>query len=215
MAEVSDFDSEASLIESLEGKFTGNPKTMFGTAYHSLIEKDFKYSKAKKRFIVGDFHFTEEQAKPGIMYKRAHESMVHEMVVSKIYETKYFPIQVSGRIDGIEGLYIRDIKNKFREPKVQEYMQSIQWSCYLDMLDLNTFYFDLFEIKNYPEFLPDKAPYFFPDVEVIAHEPIECLRYKDMDKDILELLNFFLEYIHNRNFIHLLKPAINHENIIF
>lgn len=106
MNDESSFDTEESLIESLKGLFIGNDKTRFGSAYHKIIEGDF-YTSDEDVVIVNSeanhFVFSMEQSSPAIEFKASHPLMVHEMNVSKVYETVYFPIQVSGRIDGIEG----------------------------------------------------------------------------------------------------------------
>lgn len=214
MEEVSPVDTEESLIQTLSGEFVGNDKTKFGTAYHSLIEGDYIFNREEKSFKVGDFVFSSEQAYPGLSYKASHQSMVHEMVASKIYETKYGQIQVSGRIDGIEGLFVRDIKTKFRTPKDQEYRDSLQWRHYLIMLGLDIFFFDLFEVRGF-EALPFNPPYQFGEVSIIPHEPIECNRYEGMEDDVLNYLNLFLDYVHLKNFHHYLKPALEHEDFIF
>lgn len=208
MEEVSSFDTEESLIQTLSGEFIGNDKTKFGTAYHSLIEGDYIFNKEDKSFKVGDFVFTSEQAYPGRSYKAIHQSMVYEVVILKVYETNYGPIQVSGRVDGLEGLFIRDIKTKFRNVNPQEYRDSLQWKFYLDMQELETFYYDVFEVKGFKE-LPVQAPYTIPEsLLIIPHEPIECNAYEGMQARLITELNIFLSYIENRKFHNYLKPAL-------
>lgn len=205
MNEVSSFDTEESLIESIKGIFMGNDKTMVGGAFHKIIEGDYK--NVKGRVVADDVSFTKEQANVALTYKVQHKFMIHEISMRKIYETNYFPIQVSARTDGTEGLNVRDAKTKFRSPDYQEYIDSSQWKFYLDMLETNTFYYDLFEVKNFPESL--HHPIVLPkEVEFIPHEPLQCIRYETMLPDIMKILNDFLDYMHNRNFVHLLKPAI-------
>ena len=205
MTETSSFDTEASLIESLKGIFLGNDKTKVGSAFHKLIEGDFK--KVKGAFIAEGIAFNRAQAKVAFDYKQRHDFMVHEISIRKIYHTAFFPIQVSARVDGAEGFNIHDTKTKFRSPDVQEYIDSSQWKFYLDMLEADVFYYDLFEVKNFKELGP--APYrLHKEVEFVPHDPLQCIRYNDMIPDIMQLLNNFLEYLHNRNFLHLLKPSI-------
>lgn len=213
--EVSSWDTEEKFIESLSGEFKGNDKTEFGTAYHSLIEGDWKtYDKNDDSLEVGDFIFSWDQAEPGLLYKKAHLNMVHEMVVSKTFETKRGPIQVSGRVDGIEGISIRDIKTKFRAPKDQEYIDSLQWKAYLIMMELDIFYYDIFEVKRF-DTLPIQKPYTFPEVMIMPPIEIECLRYDRMEQDFQYYLDLFMDYIYVKNFNHFLKPAKEHEDFIF
>lgn len=209
ITEASPFDTEESLLESLKGLFTGNDKTKFGSAYHKVVEGEFNVTKQGLVVIADNESFVIplEIAKPGLDYKKAHPLMVHEMKLSKIYESNYFPIQVSGRVDGMEGACIRDLKCKFRSPDWQEYMDSLQWKCYLDIMELSVFYYDIFEIKGFAE-LPSRQPYLIDKVQVIAHEPLMCEKYDYMNRDIMYWLNAFLDYVHQKNLLHLLKPAI-------
>lgn len=208
LQEVSAFDSEQSLLETIRGEFVGNDKTRFGTAYHDLIEGNFTIQNGL--YKSGDFLLNEKQARPGIDYKQQHPLMIHESTHTKVYQTKFFPIQVIGHTDGIEGAQIRDIKMKFREHKVTEYMDSLQWRFYLDMVDLNEFFYDIFEVKGFEE-LPHNAPFQNTNWEVIPQEPIHCLRYEHMQDDLTSHLNLFLDYLYTNNLFKHLKPAIEEQ----
>lgn len=205
MCEASPFDTEESLIESLQGLFKGNDKTFFGEAYHSLLEGN--YTNQAGQIHVNEFIFTFEQAKPAIEYRKNHELLVSEMSISAIYKTKYFPVQITGRIDGIEGMHVRDGKTKFRSFTAEEYMNSCQWKFYLDILSLRNFFYDIFEVVGF-DTLPYNKPYYFGDT-ISVSDPVEipCEAYENMHNDLVCLLNDFLDYIHNRNFIKFLKPA--------
>jgi hypothetical protein len=213
ITEASAYDTEASLIESLKGLFKGNDKTKFGGAYHKLIEGEYhKHNdeikvKCFEKNILDEFVFTSPQAVPALAYRLNHPALTHEMNVSKIYDTIHGSIQVTGRVDGIEGMLTRDVKTRFKSLDVQEYIDSSQWKFYLDMLDSNIFFYDVFEVQGFKE-LPAKQPYRMNDVRIIAHDPIRCNRYETMMSEINTLLNDFIEYINNRKFFDLLKPAL-------
>lgn len=205
MNEVSESDTEESLIESLKGEFKGNELAMIGSAYHKLIEVDTKPEGLLYR--AEDIYFTKEQAEPAFNFKKKHPLMTHEIVCRKTYETKYFPIQVSGRVDGIEGVQIRDTKMKFSYIKWQEYLDSIQWRFYLDMLDADVFWYDVFLVKGFNA-LPPQAPYTLHDVTITYEEPMQCLRYANMSNDLQLILDQFLEFLHDRKLLIHLKPAM-------
>lgn len=210
---ASSFDTEEALIESLKGIFKGNDKTKFGQAYHKIIEGDFHKVqdeikvKCFEKKVLDEFIFTSKQAVPALAFRLSHPALTHEMNISKVFDTHYFPIQVTGRIDGIEGMIVRDAKTRFRSLDVEEYIESSQWKFYLDILESDIFFYDVFEIQGFKE-LPSKMPYRMDDVRVIAHDPIRCDRYPQMVADINMLLNDFLDYIHNRRLLDLLKPAL-------
>ncbi len=215
MAEASPYDTEESLIESLKGIFKGTDKTLYGSAYHKLIEGEYVACEGEVAVnIVNDlFVFTKKQYDPALKFREQRLAMIYEQDVRKIYNTSFGPIQVTGRIDGIEFTKAHDFKTCFRAVDDQSYRDSSQWKFYLDMLELGIFQYDVFEIKGFKQLFgsPHKL-----DVDVIAHEPIICNRYKGMEAELLTLLNDFLSYINNRQFQSLLKPALEDaKDIIF
>lgn len=212
MAGTSSYDTEESLIESIKGIFLGNDKTIFGSAFHKIIEGE--YERKANRVLADNVSFTKVQAQVAFDYKKRHKLMVHEISIRKEFSTNYFPIQVSARVDGTEGLNVHDTKTKFRSIDLQEYADSCQWKFYLNMLEADAFYYDLFEVKGFVEL--GRLPYKIPDeVIIIPHEPFQCIRYESMNDEIHSLLNSFLDYLHNRNFVHLLKPAIEEPEFNF
>lgn len=215
MAEASPFDTEESLIESLKGVFIGNDKTRFGSAFHKIIEDGFEKNFKQLQSgllgqLVDNIFIPNTIIAPAYKYCDLHPNRVHEIAVQKTFDTAFGPIQVTSRIDVIKGACARDIKTKFRSVDFTEYAESCQWKFYLNILELDVFYYDLFEIKGFDKFEGDGIQ-ILDNIEIIAHEPFQCLRYEDMDNDIHSLLNEFLEYLHNRNLVHLLKPALQEE----
>jgi len=215
MDEVSDFDTEESLLESIKGLFTGNDKTKFGNAYHKVLEGEASPGRGGAYVTTEDgiFVFSPAVSGPAVQFKIDHPLMIHEIPLRKIYRTSYFNIQVSSRVDGVEGAAVWDHKCKFRNPDWQEYIDSVQWKYYLDILELKTFYYNIFEIKGFDQ-LPAKQPYLIKDVEVIHHEPLLCEAYQDMQEDMMCLLNRFLEYIHEKDLLKYLKPAILQDDLL-
>lgn len=197
---VSDWDTEASLIESLTGKFKGTDKTRLGGAFHKIIELDYRLNGS---LTVDGITFTPEQARPAIDYRNAHPGMVHEVPVQKIYYTRHMELLVSGRADGIKGIEVHDAKTKFAYPGWGEYYNSYQWRFYLDMLEANMFWYDVFEIRGYKETRPDGTF----DGDIIAHEPFPCLRDANLSTDVQNLAEEFAKFITIKNYNHLLKEV--------
>jgi hypothetical protein len=217
LVEASPFDTEANLIESLKGLFTGNDKTKTGSAYHKIIEGEYEQTNGIV-FVTADklrFAFTPGQAKPALDFRKAHPSMANEIDVRAIYETNFGPIQISGRVDVLEGATCRDIKTLYRSLSESEYTDSIQWKFYCDMLGINQFYYDVFEFRGFDQLPSAEIMYIGKDVDVIYHDPIGCLWYPDAKQECQSLLNLFLDYINNRNFFHLLKPAMAEPELNF
>lgn len=219
MAGVSSFDTEEALIESIKGVFKGNDKTRFGNAYHDLIEGKYVCDD-KDCYQVGPYLFSGAQASPAVIYRRNHQLMVHEMTVASIFKTNYFYIQVSGRVDGMEGAHVRDVKTKFRDVAVQEYLDSYQWRYYLHMTGLDYFFYDVFQVLGFDQVLKksllfDPSKTFQESIQVQAPVEIKCERYDGMHQELTTLLNDFLDYIHSRNLLGFLKPALPHTELNF
>jgi hypothetical protein len=132
--------------------------------------------------------------------------MIHEVPVRRVYQVGEHSIQMSGRVDGMEGIQVHDAKTKFRAIDWQEYMDSLQWRFYLDMLDLNTFFYDVFEVRGFDQLQPGAISY-LPGVTILPAESLKCESYPDMYNDCLYWLRQFMEYIQHRNFFHLLKTV--------
>jgi hypothetical protein len=208
MTEASSLDTEDALIQSIKGIFEGNDKTKVGTAFHKIIEGDVQRLPGKN-FLADGISFTYAQARPAIEYRKRHPKLFQEQNIRQVFETARFPIQVTGRVDALEGLYIRDSKTKFRNIDIREYIDSCQWKFYLNMMGAHTFFFDVFEVKGFDKLhnCQDRLE-LGESVSIIAHDPIECIAYPEMEDEIVSLLHDFLDYIDNRNLSQFLKPAL-------
>lgn len=204
MASVSPRDTEEELIQTIKGVFEGNDMTEIGGAYHKIIEGEAVIMNGG--LVANDIYFTVEQANPALAFKARHKHLIHEVPVTKVYESRIGPVLISGRVDGLEGREIQDTKCKFRPPDLQEYIDSYQWRYYQDMLGLDLLYYDFFEVKGFKE-LSFGSPRLLPDVTIEVHERLQCVRYRNMREDCLSMLNDFLDYIDNRNFWSLLKTV--------
>lgn len=215
MAGTSPYDTEESLIESLKGLFKGTDKTLYGSAYHKLIEGEYVAADKEVAVCIHQdvFVFTPEQYAPALAFRDKHLAMVFEQDQRKVYETAFGKIQVTGRIDGLKFMKAHDFKTCFRSVDDQSYRDSCQWKFYLNMLELSNFEYNVFEIQGFKELhgSPHKL-----DVKIVAHEPIVCNAYQGMEEELITLLNDFLSYINNRQFQSLLKPAIEDaKDIVF
>lgn len=217
--EETTFDTEAALVECLQGKFTGTSKTMFGGAFHKLLEGDYTHDPERNVYHADGCLFTHEQALPALRYREQHPNLTREMPLPrKLYETNYFPVQVSGRVDAVEGLFIRDTKCKFRAPDFAEYIDSCQWKFYLDMLDADVFYYDVFRVNMFPgddTRNPYTAGILFPKIEVQEHETLECFRTTDMRAELQTILNDFMDYVHDRRLLGYLRLVSDDEPLFF
>jgi len=208
LTEASPYDTEESLLQSITGVFTGNDKTRTGSCCHKIIEQEAYVTDGGliARADGVQIFFTDEQAAPFVEFKRQHPLMIHEVPASKVYLTGIGPVLVSARIDGVEGQQIQDTKTKFRDFNLREYADSYQWRYYLDMLGIDLFHYDIFEVRGF-EALSGPQPYQLPGVEFLDPVRLECARYQYMADDCRLMLQEFLTYIELRNLWKHLKAA--------
>lgn len=202
---VSDYETEESLMETLSGSFTGNEYTRIGTAFHKIIENGD--SSENNLIIDGNrVYFNLNHISMALAYKESIKGCFHEIRTNKTYNINGTELNISGCADIILGNQIRDIKTKYSHLKsISDYTDSIQWKLYCDMFELPEFYFDIFEFKGYDK---EKNGYDLSGLTLIKHEPIHCIEYSTMQNDIQYLLAEFVEFIKFRKIEHLFFEPI-------
>lgn len=182
------YDTEEKLIETITGKFTGNSKTIIGSAFHSIIENYGTKNQETEQSIFKKFgvKFSNEQ----IAIAQTHALNIAPFIPEIRSHKQYGNIIVSGAIDALQGNVIRDTKTKFRDVTVIDYLNSYQWRFYLDIFGLDRFVYDIFEFKEYKE-------NYALDVSLLQlkkHDPFSCVSYDNMQKDIFSLVNDFSQW---------------------
>lgn len=202
LVEESKFDSEEALIQSLRGEFKGNAKTRFGSAYEKIIENPNAYA-VPGGFRVDNHFFNEDQARPAVEFSQEHPRMIFQIPATKIFEVGNYLVQMSGKVDAIEGIQARDFKCKFRSADWQEYYDSCQWRMYLLMSGLKMFYYDVFEVKG----TEDEFSASITDFSVAPCQSTYFMAYAEMYNDCQSLLYRFMNYIEEKNFFSLLREV--------
>lgn len=223
--------SEQSVIENITGVFTGNEYTRIGTAFHSIVEtghpkcvsvkpttrtfrrKDPETNKlvevteevpiGRKFSIEGsDVCLDLAQCKVALDYRNEHPDAIHEYRLYKDYGSAI----VTGQLDMIDGIEIRDIKTKYSFPSDEDYIKSCQSHFYMEMSELSTFHYDLFIFDGYKV---DLHGYDVRGLPLRRHEPITVYAYGSMEQDNKNLLNEFLSWARFRNLTeYLLKTKV-------
>ena len=201
------YSTEENLLETLTGKFTGNEYTRIGTAFHKIVESgDVTIHEGDlRRLRIDEFDvlMNQQHIDIALQYKAENKGCFHEIRTTKKYLIEGIEITVSGGLDLLLGNLIRDIKTKYSAIRSEaDYTDSYQWRFYLDLFDVPKFCYDVFEFKGYKK---ERDLYDVSKLKLIRHEPIECLEYAGMRKDIEKLLTQFVEYLQFRNLTHLFK----------
>lgn len=202
--DVSSYDTEQSVIDTICGEFKGNSLTRIGTAFHTIVEKGLPYLGKPLSIDGHDVYLSKEQWYTALEYRDEHPGAFHEI---RLYKD-YGPAIVTGCADMIDGLEIRDIKTKYSTPSDSDYINSCQWRYYLELFGADVFHFDLFVFNGYNK---DKHGYDVQELELTRHmPPITCYRYDGMEEDNQKLLNEFLVWLEYRDLLEYL-PTTNIE----
>lgn len=214
--------SEEDAINSITGEFVGNEYTRVGTAFHSIVEtghpkcKELPSEKRVKlvrnkeveeilpparEFDIDGFSVKLDinQCKVALNYRNEHPHASHEIRQYKDYGEAV----VTGCADVIDGIDIRDIKTKYGQIKDTDYIHSCQWRFYLDMFDLDWFFFDLFKFNGYDVV---KNGYDVRGLLLTRYEPpIWCQRYASMHQDNVDLVHDFLSWARQKDILQYLN----------
>ena len=213
MAAETSFDTEASLINTITGRFEGTDKTRIGHAWHSLIETPKKacYMKYQNELWMGidGMAFPYKVGMKAKAYASNHLVMVSEVPVRKIYTLPKYDIMVSGRVDGLEGIEVRDTKVEFNTyTTLKEFTESVQWRFYLDMLDLKVFHYDIWEVSGYKGLERFVDPFYYLEgIDINYNEPLTLHPYKGMQDELRQLLIDFMSWIEHKQFFSILKTT--------
>ena len=203
--DASIYSTEENLLETLTGKFTGNEYTRIGTAFHKIVEcGDVSFHHNDCRVVLIDnipIEMNQQHIDTALQYKAENKGCFHELRTSKKYLIDGIEIEVSGGLDLLLGNLIRDIKTKYSSLRsIEDYTNSYQWRFYLDLFEMEEFCYDIFEFKGYNK---ERDLYDVSKLKLVRHEPIPCIWYAGMQRDIEKLLSQFIEYLQFKNLTHL------------
>lgn len=212
--------TEQSVIDNIVGVFQGNEYTRVGTAFHSIVEtgcpacihvpvgsrtyrrknpdtnKFEDYTErvpAGREFDIDGYKVRMDiaQCKVALDYRNEHPDAFHEQRLYKDFGGAV----VTGQLDMIDGLDIRDIKTKYSFPSDTDYIKSCQARFYMEMSGLSTFHYDLFIFDGYKV---DLHGYDVRGIPLKRHEPITVYAYDGMESDNRYLLSEFMQWIKYR-----------------
>lgn len=180
--------NEPNVINTVRGIESSNVKADFGTSGHNIIENALMY-KTDTGYKVKDFVFTDAQAWPLIKYRNKYPLMVREVCVSKVYRLRSCDLIITGHIDGLNGTHVHDNKFKFSSFDALDFIESYQWRMYLDMIGLDTFVYDFFNVTGFSEMAD------CPKAKISDCESMVVKRYPEMQQEIYSMLEEFMDWI--------------------
>lgn len=195
-----EYETYERLIEKFEKPIETTEKMAFGTACHKLIENPEKYkvhqgyvvqNDKREAMVIGETtNFSNKLAQPLVDFHYAHPRMVYEQRHRKVYMVKGYTVVMSMRIDGIEVGEVYDFKVSSSAPKVDEYMNSMQWKSYLDATELPVFKYQVFQHHGRK-----------PNKIITAHDPVVIYSYPSLREEVEHMIELFITFLEDTGFI--------------
>lgn len=109
-------------------------------------------------------------------------SPIRELKAEKVYRIDAEDVELVGVVDGLFGSMIEDHKLSARF-NIETYIDSIQWRCYLDMFQADSFRYNIFEAAERDGIYV-----------VRAYHPMTFYRYPGLHDDVTRALREFVGF---------------------
>jgi hypothetical protein len=150
-------------------------KMKAGKAFHAALEKaqETEHYSVSANGYAFSFLCDAEMALP----------QMRECSVTK----NYAGLLVKGRVDGIYGKAVSDIKTT-EDVDLDRYMESLQWRYYLDMTDADRFDWHIFQMREVRSNDPTRL------YEVFGYHKLTQYRYVNLAYDCLKAAQEYKEF---------------------
>lgn len=198
------FNNEDTFLQTLKGIFVQIDHAKYGECFHAIVEgtatpvelkdaegKPFMAYKYKEVCIPA------AQAKYAADYRVAHHLMTKEMPINKLYHLRDCDLIITGRIDGIEGNWLRDTKTKYSSnvDVVADYISALHWKFYLDIMGMDMLFFDIFQVSGFKTIKDCLS------AKIKPWEPLPVKRYPSLERDITEAMEDLIDYLTFKNLL--------------
>lgn len=148
---------------------------MAGSAFHAFLENAGELNAVNITQDGFRFHFAIDGA--------IALPPIRELKAEKVYMIDGEPMELVGVVDGMFGTLVEDHKLTARYD-AENYTDALQWRCYLDMFDAESFRYNIFEARKNSD-----------GVYVVrAFYPMTFFRYPDLQSDVTTALRDFLGF---------------------
>jgi hypothetical protein len=200
--------TEAALIETIKGEFTGNVKTDRGAAFGRAITEPDRWPVETWPDPLDEMSYFQMMAVPvddkddaPVIYLPA--DMVRECArhvpPDLTYEVKvvkdYDGIDVVSKVDGVKGISVWEFKmtDGF---DIDKYLSSCQPKFYLDAFDADKVTFIVFDIRERKS--RKKALAGVSRLELVDVHPFDVYPYPRLHEDCVQIVRDFVDYVDRR-----------------
>lgn len=187
-----EYETLERLLENLTKPFQESPKMRFGKACHMLLEDPEKAFKTKEGYNIYDEVISFKEAEPLMEFRSLHPDGIYEHRFKKVYEIRGYHVTMSQIVDFLEFDTVYDFKIVEAAPKTEQYMNSFQWKCYLDVTELPTFVYQVWQRRGFKN-MKYLAPF----------DPITVYRYDGLHEEVLNMIEMFVKFLEKMNLMEL------------
>jgi hypothetical protein len=180
-----EYTPEQSVVDQIRGVAVEMPWIVnAGKAWHKVLET--AAWNGKPTVTIGEYVFSQMD----VANARAYIGEgVWELKQTKTVDTAFGPATLVAQTDHLRGRMITDVKTKFSAVDERDYEQSLQWKLYLYIHDATVFRYVLCSFNDPKE---DGI------LELREISQFRFWPYVGMEKDCMEWVSQFLEWVESR-----------------
>lgn len=176
---INDESTIGDMINYLLRRTPPTEAMLAGSAFHKVLE-NAKYNDELTLVEQDGFKFDLSALDCEISLPESKEFKLEKQTIINGEQVTFV-----GVVDAIQVNEIFDHKLASR-PDVENYVDSMQWRCYLDWFDCDKFTYNLFQ-----SYKPDNQDIY----QIKSFLPISFYRYDSMRRDIHDIASSFIEFV--------------------
>lgn len=179
-----------SMTDYLKGKSVWKPSMNYGSAIHAVLEYGHaKYLQKGDICVIKEDDFPEpitltvDELAPVIRYRQRHPNLISEIKLTKSLFINNDEVQISMKVDGIEGVIVHEHKNPENSWHIDDYERSVQWKIHLIATGAECVQYNIFCWKKPKDKLLS-----------ITLNSFQLFRYPTIEEDIKEVINMVINF---------------------
>ena len=186
------FDYEK-FMDTLTKPIEVSDKMRFGSACHKVLELgNDAFNPGYDNCVMIDnlpIYIAQDKVDVLIKFRNDYGEGIYEQRHRKVYQVGKYEVVMSMIIDMITSSgSIFDFKFVQSQIKSEQYLNSMQWKCYVDAMDLDHFIYWIWTNRKN---------------DLVQFPPIVCFRTKKTHLEIVMMIERFIEFLENEDLIHL------------